>query len=247
MSRGLRIAQIAPTDPPESFPEADLALPEPNGLLAVGGDLSPARLIAAYRRGIFPWFSPGQPILWWSPDPRAVLLPDELRMSRSLRRSVRHGGFEVSVDLDFAAVIGACAEARRESGTWLIPPMITAYRELHALGFAHSVEAWHEGELVGGLYGLFLDGLFFGESMFSRRTDASKVALVKLTRLCLAAGVPVIDCQVPNPHLASLGCRLMPREEFLREISASRRYGADRRMTPAGRRPALEMLDSAAR
>jgi leucyl/phenylalanyl-tRNA--protein transferase len=213
-----QLAWIAPGDPPDAFPEPALALTEPNGLLAAGGDLSPARLLAAYRKGIFPWFSDGQPILWWCPDPRAVLLPAELHISRRLRRTLRSGRFEVSVDQCFDRVISLCASTRRESGTWLTPDMIRAYRELHALGLAHSIEAWQEGEIAGGVYGVALGGIFFGESMVSLRRDGSKVALAKLVSLARRTGIEMIDCQIPNPHLSRLGSREIPRRDFLRAL-----------------------------
>ncbi|MDE1923692.1 MAG: leucyl/phenylalanyl-tRNA--protein transferase [Gammaproteobacteria bacterium] len=200
---------------PEWFPPIEQALREPQGLLAAGGDLGSARILAAYERGIFPWYSAGQPILWWSPDPRMVLFPGEMKCSRSLRRRLRSGSIETRLDTDFAATIRACAEPRRSGpDTWLNPAMIAAYEELYALGYAHSIESYQEGELVGGLYGLRLGGVFFGESMWSRVADASKVALVRLVEECLRRGIHVIDCQVASTHLASLGARELPRREF---------------------------------
>jgi leucyl/phenylalanyl-tRNA--protein transferase len=197
-------------DPPDAFPQPASALREPNGLLAAGGDLDPARLIAAYRRGIFPWFSADQPPLWWCPDPRAILEPASFHLSRSLRRRLRRGDFEVSVDLAFDAIIGLCASTRADSGTWISAAMISAYTQLHSSGHAHSIEAWQDGALAGGLYGINLGGVFFGESMVSLRPDASKlVAIARRT------GIALIDCQVPNPHLARLGSRTMPRSRFL--------------------------------
>jgi len=175
------ITWLSPQDAPEWFPPLEQALDEPAGLLAAGGDLSPARLLAAYQRGIFPWYSPGQPVLWWSPDPRAVLFPAEFRCSRSLSKTLRNGGFGVRIDGNFAAVIDACAAPRPHSlGTWITSEMRNAYVELHRLGYAHSIEAWRAGALAGGLYGVRLGGVFFGESMFSRERDASKVALAHL-------------------------------------------------------------------
>lgn len=209
---------LDPGDPPDSFPDTSRALRDPDGLLAVGGDLSIERLLAAYRRGIFPWYSEDQPILWWSPDPRAVLYPAEVRVSRSLRRKLRRNVFDVSVDRDFDGVIEACAEDRAESGTWITRDMRAAYRELHERGDAHSVESWHDGELVGGLYGVNLGVVFFGESMFTRRTDASKVALVRLVALCRELGIRLIDCQLASAHLASLGARQIPRVEFEEQL-----------------------------
>lgn len=197
------------------FPPLEQALREPDGLLAAGGDLSPERLLAAYRHGCFPWFSAGQPILWWSPDPRMVLFPGELHVSRSLRRTLRRGDFTISFDRDFAAVIRACAGPRRHAdGTWITPAMQQAYLELHRRGIAHSVEAWQNGELVGGLYGLALGRVFFGESMFSRRDDASKAAFVTLVERLRDAGFALIDCQMHTAHLARFGARAIAREQF---------------------------------
>jgi leucyl/phenylalanyl-tRNA---protein transferase len=209
------ITWLSPQDAPEWFPPLEQALDEPAGLLAAGGDLSPARLLAAYQRGIFPWYSPGQPVLWWSPDPRAVLFPDEFRCTRSLAKTIRNAGFKVAVDRDFAAVIDSCAAPRAHSlGTWITNEMRNAYLELHRLGRAHSIETWRADTLVGGLYGVRLGGVFFGESMFSRERDASKVALAHLVALCLRNSIAVIDCQLPSRHLASLGARTIPRRQF---------------------------------
>ena len=209
------ITWLSALDAPEWFPPLDQALEDPAGLLAAGGDLSPARLVAAYARGIFPWYSPGQPVLWWSPDPRAVLFPEEFHCSRSLARTIRSGEFSVSDDRDFAAVIDGCAAPRAASpGTWITSDMRAAYLELHRLGHAHSVEVWRGGELAGGLYGVRLGEVFFGESMFSRARDASKVALAHLVSMCLRNNVAVIDCQLPSRHLASLGVRCIPRSQF---------------------------------
>ncbi|MCC6869515.1 MAG: leucyl/phenylalanyl-tRNA--protein transferase [Burkholderiales bacterium] len=198
------------------FPPVSAALADPNGLLAVGGDLAPRRLVDAYRRGIYPWYSQGQPILWWSPDPRMVLFVDELRVSRSLRRRVRSERFEVRIDTAFRAVVTACARTPRggQAGTWITPEMIDAYERLHRLGYGHSVETWRGGELVGGLYGLALGRVFFGESMFACEPDASKVALVALVARLRRLGVIAIDCQQETAHLASLGARPIPRERF---------------------------------
>lgn len=202
---------------PLAFPDPTQALAEPNGLLAIGGDLSPARLVAAYRRGIFPWFSPGEPILWWSPDPRLVLLPEDFRATRSLRKRARHGGFALSVDRAFLGVLHHCAATPRpgQRGTWIGAGMAEAYARLHRLGIAHSIEVWHEDTLVGGLYGLALGRVFFGESMFSHAPDASKLALWWLSRTLADAGWPLIDCQVETPHLVSLGAQTWPRPRFL--------------------------------
>ena len=207
--------------PDAPFPPLSAALDEPNGLLAAGGDLSPERLIAAYRRGIFPWFSAGQPILWWSPDPRMVLYVGEFRTSRSLAKRVRRHEFEIRIDTAFRDVIGACAAAERngQRGTWITPEMIDAYCELHRRGFAHSVESWRDGRLCGGLYGMALGRVFFGESMFARETDASKVALVHLVAVLRGQGVPLIDCQQETAHLGSFGARAIPRSTFAAHLT----------------------------
>ena len=206
--------------PAAPFPDPALAEVEPNGLLAVGGDLTPQRLQNAYRLGIFPWYGAGQPILWWSPDPRLVLLPDGLRVSRSLRRTLHRGSFTVSLDRDFPAVIRACAAPRPDAGgTWILPEIARAYERLHGLGLAHSAETWKGEDLVGGLYGVAIGRAFFGESMFSRASDASKVALVHLVRRLARWGFALIDCQVYTPHLASLGAVEIPRAEFQRRLA----------------------------
>jgi leucyl/phenylalanyl-tRNA--protein transferase len=217
------------------FPPVERALDEPNGLLAAGGQLNSEWLLAAYRKGIFPWFDDDAgPALWWSPDPRTILYPDRFKVSRSLAKRLRNGGFEVSFDLAFGRVIRHCAEPReqvegRASGTWITSNMINAYCELHRLGFAHSVETWYRDDagnriLVGGLYGVSLGGMFFGESMFSRASDASKVAFYHLCRRLEAWEFTLIDCQVGNPHLDSLGAVDIPRVEFVEliERNASR-------------------------
>ena len=210
---------LSPNDAADWFPPASEALREPNGLLAAGGDLTPERLLAAYRRGIFPWYEEGQPILWWSPNPRAVLWPDGLKISRSLRRSIANGGFEVKVDTAFDAVIAACAEPRhRGGGTWITDDMAQAYGRLHRLGWAHSFETWRDGELVGGLYGVAIGRVFFGESMFTRVTDASKVALAGMVEHVAARGFALIDCQVASAHMRTLGATDIPRSEFLAHL-----------------------------
>ena len=197
------------------FPPDERALREPNGLLAAGGALTPAWLLAAYRRGIFPWFSEGEPILWWTPDPRLVLVPDELHVSHSLRKTLRRCRFEVRADTAFAEVLRACAAPRAGGpGTWITPAMRTAYLHMHELGWAHSVECWRDGRLVGGLYGMAIGRVFFGESMFARETDASKVALAHLARLLAERGYGMIDCQMTTAHLLSLGAREVPRARF---------------------------------
>ncbi len=205
----------------DDFPSVDQALVAPNGLLTVGGDLSASRLLGAYRRGIFPWYEQGQPILWWSPDPRAVIYPESLRVSASLKKTLHKDRFQVTCDRDFSGVIKACAAPRQnQPGTWLNREMIAAYSVLYEHGYAHSVECWAEGELVGGLYGVTLGQVFFGESMFSRLVDASKVALVKLTRHLQVWGYRLIDGQVDSRHLASMGALLIPRREFIAQIES---------------------------
>ena len=214
------ITWLSPDGDREWFPPLDQVLDEPEGLLAAGGDLSVSRLLAAYRRGIFPWYSAGQPVLWWSPNPREVLIPAEFRCARSLAKTLRNRGFGVTFDGDFAAVVDACAARREHSpGTWITPEMRAAYCELHAQGHAHSVEVRLDGALVGGLYGVSLGQVFFGESMFSRERDASKVALARLAERAVVAGVQLIDCQLPTPHLRSLGSKPMPRREFSALVS----------------------------
>ena len=202
-----------------SFPPPELALIEPNGLLAAGGDLSCKRLIQAYSKGIFPWFNEGEPILWWSPDPRMVLFPAELKISRSLRKALQKHDYQISADRSFDQVIAACAAPRRnQTGTWINPGMIKAYRELHRMGHAHSVETWMDGKLAGGLYGVALGRAFFGESMFSRTTNASKIAFVHLVKQLARWRFGIIDCQMKTAHLASLGAREIPRTQFTRTV-----------------------------
>ncbi|MGI9331818.1 MAG: leucyl/phenylalanyl-tRNA--protein transferase [Gammaproteobacteria bacterium] len=197
--------------PPEAFPDVESALTQPNGLLAVGGDLRPQRLVSAYRRGIFPWYSDGQPILWWAPDPRAVLWPHRLHVSRSLRKTLRSAKFEVTRNHAFVRLIRACAGPRgTQHDTWITGEMMRAYCALADAGYAHSIECWHEGRLAGGLYGVAIGRVFYGESMFSRVADASKTAL---TYLC-AQGFALIDCQLPSPHLKRMGSEDMPRTAF---------------------------------
>ena len=197
--------------PPGAFPDVEFALTQPNGLLAVGGDLGPERLMCAYRRGVFPWFSEGQPILWWAPDPRAVLFPDDMHIARSLRKTLRRRGYRVTMDRAFERVVRCCAAPRSmQNDTWITHAMIDAYCRIHELGHAHSVETWDREQLVGGLYGVSIGRVFFGESMFARATDSSKVALAHLCR----AGYHLIDCQLPNDHLTRLGAVNLRRREF---------------------------------
>ena len=212
------LAWIGPDDP---FPPVSRALKEPNGLLAAGGDLSLDRLLDAYRHGIFPWFSGGEPVLWWSPDPRMVLHTAELKVSRSLAKNLRNKGYRVTVDTAFPEVVKGCA-SRKE--TWLGKPMQAAYLALHRSGHAHSFETWRGDDLVGGLYGVAVGRMFYGESMFSRATDASKIALVTLVKELVVRGFPLIDCQMKTPLLASLGGREIPRTAFLRTLTALVNY-----------------------
>ncbi|MEK0364073.1 leucyl/phenylalanyl-tRNA--protein transferase [Pseudomonas sp. CBC3] len=203
-----------------SFPPLEKALREPNGLLAAGGDLSSERLLAAYRHGCFPWYQDGQPMLWWSPDPRTVLYPEELHISRSLRKKLRQGPFSVTFDRAFREVIEGCAAPRSYAdGTWITTTMQHAYVRLHQLGIAHSVEVWQDQQLVGGLYGLAMGRLFFGESMFSRATDASKIGFVTLVERLQDWGFKMIDCQMPTQHLASFGARSISREAFAETLT----------------------------
>ena len=210
---------LAPDAP---FPPARAAMRDPNGLLAVGGDLSPQRLLRAYAQGIFPWFNEGEPLLWWSPDPRIVFDTGDFRLSPRFRRSLRGCGWQLRADTDFDGVMRACAQAPRpgqEGGTWIGASMLAAYGELHRLGHAHSVEAWAGDRLVGGIYGIAIGRMFFGESMFSSESGGSKAALAGLARHLAARAYPLLDAQVENPHLHSLGGRLMPREEFLARVA----------------------------
>jgi leucyl/phenylalanyl-tRNA---protein transferase len=210
------IAWLRADDP---FPPIDQALKEPNGLLAAGADLSTARLLDAYGRGIFPWFSEDDPILWWSPDPRMVLWLEEFHLARSLRRVMKSGRYRVTLDTAFADVMAGCAEPRDDdNGTWITDEMLDAYTRLAYAGYAHSVEVWEGGQLAGGLYGVALGRMFFGESMFSRRTDASKVALATLVAQLREWAFELIDCQMSTTHLASLGAREIPRSEFISHV-----------------------------
>jgi leucyl/phenylalanyl-tRNA--protein transferase len=204
----------------DDFPDVSSALRDPDGLLAIGGDLEPERLLDAYRRGIFPWYSQGQPVLWWSPDPRCVLIPDELKISRSLAKTLRWKSYQVTYNQAFTEVIEKCSGPRRGNpDTWITNEIIRAYSTLHTLGHALSVECWHNRELVGGLYGVVIDRVFFGESMFSTMADASKVALVHLVRQLQSRGFQLIDCQITSKHLQSLGAKALPRDEFIKLLS----------------------------
>lgn len=213
---------ILAAGPESPFPPTEQALDYPPGLLAAGGDLSPARLINAYQHGIFPWYSDDQPILWWSPAPRCVIYPHAVHVSRRLRRHYNQGRFSLTADRSFAGVITACAGPRRDhDGTWITEAMKQAYIHLHELGIAHSVEVWADDKLVGGIYGLALGRVFFGESMFSHQRDASKVALVALCRHLQHCDFTLLDCQIPNPHLLSMGAKEIPRVEFHQHLETA--------------------------
>ncbi len=213
------LTALNPRNREQPFPDVAEALTEPNGLLAVGGCLSPKRLLNAYRHGIFPWYSDGEPILWWSPDPRLVLFPERLRISRSLGKTLKRGDFQFTFDACFVEVVEACSQPRDYTdGTWILPEMKQAYNRLHELGFAHSFEAWQEGELAGGLYGVALGRVFFGESMFFRRDNASKAAFAFSVQRLSEWGFRLIDCQVHTSHLASLGAEEITRAQFIRLI-----------------------------
>ena len=215
MTRSLSLHLLNPNQPEEAFPPVETAWDEPNGLLAVGGDLSNTRLINAYHAGIFPWFGPQEPIYWWSPDPRAVLFPGRVRITRSLRKSMRNKGYTIAFDRNFSDVVRACAAPRNyTSGTWITEDMHHAYCRLHKAGYAHSVEVYKEEELVGGLYGVAVGGVFCGESMFSREPDTSKIAFVALAWHLVKWGFALIDCQIANPHLSSLGAEEITRQRF---------------------------------
>ena len=207
---------LSPTEGADSFPPPENALAEPNGLLAVGGDLSPERLLAAYPRSIFPWYEEGQPILWWSPDPRAVLFPEDLHVSRRLARTLRQSNITISVDTSFKAVVQGCAAPRQyDKGTWITPAMLQAYEQLHKLGYAHSFEAWDGKDLVAGMYGIAIGQVFFGESMFTRISNASKIVFVKAVEYLQAKRFKLIDCQIWSDHLESLGATTVPRTVFV--------------------------------
>ena len=217
-----RVIWLSPDDPAESFPPITRALTEPDGLLAAGGDLSKERLLYAYRNGIFPWYEEGQPLLWWSPDPRCVFLPDDFHVSRRLRREQRQSTAEIRINTAFPDVVRECAGPRRsEQGTWITPAMMRAYEDLHEQGWAHSIEVWQSGKLAGGLYGLIIGKAFFGESMFSRKSNASKMALLFVARRLLSSDICLLDCQVVSSHLTSLGARVVPRLEFISRLDAA--------------------------
>jgi leucyl/phenylalanyl-tRNA--protein transferase len=210
--------------PVDDFPPVCEALDHPDGLLAVGGDLSPERLIYAYRHGIFPWYSDDQPVLWWSPDPRMVVRPSEVKISRSLGKVLRNSGFKVTFNQCFSDVMRYCATIPRpdQDGTWITPEILTSYAQLHQLGYTHSVECWHQEKLVGGLYGVMVGRIFCGESMFARQSNASKIAFIHLAQHLEAEGCVLIDCQIYTEHLDSLGAYLVPRSEFIAALEAYR-------------------------
>jgi len=213
------ISWLGPLDGPEALPSPSQALSDPNGLLAAGGSLQPNWLLRSYEHGIFPWYEEGQPILWWCPNPRAVLKPDELKISRSLRRTLNKQVFAVTADRAFPDVVRACAAPRSYTdATWITHDMAEAYCRLHALGWAHSFEAWENNELAGGLYGVGIGRVFFGESMFTKRTDASKIAFVHAVRFLAQRGVEMIDCQIRSAHLIRLGATEIPRDEFIQRL-----------------------------
>ncbi len=215
----MKLPWLDPEGPPSQLPSAEHALDDPAGLVAAGGALTPDWLCHAYSQGIFPWYSPQQPILWWSPDPRCVIVPAQFKRHRSLLKAARNRGYSVKRNTDFAAVIDGCAAPRGEdTGTWITPAMRRAYQVLHEQGLAHSVEVWADNTLVGGLYGVQRGGVFFGESMFSRVADASKIALLDLVQGCAQAGIELIDCQFPTDHLTRLGATTLSRAEFLARV-----------------------------
>ena len=240
-----RIAWLTADDPPERFPDIDSACREPDGLLAAGGDLSETRLLYAYRHGIFPWYEEGQPILWWSPDPRCVLQPADFHVARRLRRWLRSCPLTVSFNAAFDRVVRGCAGRRfGQLGTWITPAMSDAYRALHASGWAHSVEVWNAGTLVGGLYGLAIDRAFFGESMFSRESNASKIAMLALCRTLRREGGALLDCQVVSPHLLTLGAKAVPRREFRKQLDQACARPLRFTRWPSERCPAIALLEA---
>ena len=240
-----RIAWISQDDPPDAFPEISAALTAPDGLLAAGGDLKPDRLLYAYRRGVFPWFESGQPILWWSPDPRCVIPPESFHVARRLRRSVRNSKFCLSFNHEFPTVLKNCAADRvGQDGTWITDEMIEAYSSLHTQGWAHSVEVWCGNELVGGLYGLAIGKAFFGESMFSEASNASKFAMWSLCKMLVKHQFDILDCQVVSPHLTSLGAVLMPRTEFASLLGRACDPATKFADWPENRLPVADLLDS---
>ncbi len=217
-----RVLWLSPDDPVEAFPPVTAAMHEPNGLLAAGGDLSPERLLSAYRQGIFPWYDDGQPLLWWSPNPRCVLQSGDYHVSRRLRRELRISPAEVRINTAFRDVISACAGPRRsQQGTWITADMMSAYKQMHELGWAHSIEIWQDGTLSGGLYGLGIGRAFFGESMFSNTSNASKIALLVLAQMLDSGKLELVDCQMVSQHLTSLGASVIPRDNFVARLKSA--------------------------
>lgn len=238
-----RVAWLSPDDAALSFPDVETALREPDGLLAAGGDLSRERLLCAYANGIFPWYEEGQPILWWSPDPRCVLRPNEFRTSRRLRQYLRSSTFTLTCNRAFSDVIRACAEDRpSQQGTWITSDIIAAFEQMHVDGWAHSVEIWDDSELVGGIYGLSIGSVFFGESMFSRRDNTSKFAMFGLCRILARNDFALLDCQVLSQHLTTLGAQLIPRPEFTDILQASCTPGAQFDAWPSKVLPIADLL-----
>jgi len=238
-----RVTWLSPDDTPDSFPPVTMALTDPNGLLAAGGDLSAQRLLSAYRNGIFPWYEEGQPILWWSPDPRCVFLAGDFHASRRFQRDLRRSSAQIRVNTAFADVIRDCAGPRRsEQGTWITPAMMTSYEDLHQNGWAHSIEVWQSGKLVGGLYGLAIGKAFFGESMFSSIPNASKMALMYVANQLRHGEIELLDCQVESPHLTGLGARVMPRSDFTVRLESACGTGQSAKKWPDGPFPCSDLL-----
>jgi leucyl/phenylalanyl-tRNA--protein transferase len=238
-----RVTWLSQDDPPENFPPVTAALTEPDGLLAAGGDLSVARLLYAYSNGIFPWYEEGQPILWWSPDPRCVFLPGDFHVSRRLRRDLKRSTAEIRINTAFRDVIRECAGPRRsEQGTWITPAMMAAYEDLHQNGWAHSIEVWQSGKLAGGLYGLAIGKAFFGESMFSLVPNSSKMALLYVANRLTNGEIDLLDCQVESPHLTGLGARVIPRSDFVGRLNCACGSGQAQENWPDGPLACSEML-----
>jgi len=240
-----RIVWLSPSDAPEAFPNVADALTDPDGLLAAGGDLDPERILFAYRKGIFPWYDDGQPILWWSPDPRCILRPADLHLSRRLRRQIRSSSAELRFNQAFSDVIRACAgERKSQQGTWITGDMMAAFEQLHGEGWAHSVEIWENAQLVGGIYGLCIGRVFFGESMYSAIPNASKMALLGLTWHMQAEGLELLDCQVVSQHLMTLGASTIPRAEFTKILDRACIRPSRHERWPCGSLPVADLLQS---
>lgn len=240
-----RIVWLSPSDAPEAFPDVADALTDPDGLLAAGGDLDPQRILVAYRKGIFPWYDDGQPILWWSPDPRCILRPPDLHLSRRLRQQIRNSSAQLRFNRAFSDVIRACAgERKSQQGTWITDDMMAAFEQLHGDGWAHSAEIWEDGQLVGGVYGLCIGRVFFGESMFSARPNASKMALLGLTRHMQAEGLELLDCQVVSQHLITLGASTIDRAKFTKILDRACSPPSRHESWPRGSQPVANLLHS---